>query len=239
MANPLPGLRERLLRAGVAPRHVRRFLVELEDHWSDLLAEEEGAGRSRAEAEAAALLRLGTIDDLAKAMIDRRQFRSLFARAPWAMFTVGPLLLLAGCYLIACCYLWLGWRMFLPGAETPFAFHNSSPLYGFSNIYFQAGKYFYWCAPVLAGWTMALMTARQRTKSAWLAFGLMMISWMGATAEIHAGRGAVPGGLGHIRMSFFTIGNPQGITYGGLLIFCFSALPYFAWRVRRALAPPA
>ena len=47
-------LRERLLRAGVAPRHVRRYLAELEDHLSDLLAEEEQSGRSSADASAAA-----------------------------------------------------------------------------------------------------------------------------------------------------------------------------------------
>ncbi len=29
-------LRERLLRAGVAPRHVRRYLIELREHWADL-----------------------------------------------------------------------------------------------------------------------------------------------------------------------------------------------------------
>ena len=35
-----PELRERLLRAGVAPRHVRRYLNELGDHFTDLRAEE-------------------------------------------------------------------------------------------------------------------------------------------------------------------------------------------------------
>jgi hypothetical protein len=32
------GIRERLLRGGVAPRHVRRTLQELEDHFTDLVA---------------------------------------------------------------------------------------------------------------------------------------------------------------------------------------------------------
>src|ERR1700720_2457956 len=59
MAKPFHELRERLLRAGVAPRHVRRYLAELADHLADLRAEEEGAGRSRADAESAALVRLG------------------------------------------------------------------------------------------------------------------------------------------------------------------------------------
>jgi uncharacterized LabA/DUF88 family protein len=51
-------LRERLLNAGVAPRHVQRYLKELADHFADLRAEEVRAGRGRAEAESAALGRL-------------------------------------------------------------------------------------------------------------------------------------------------------------------------------------
>ena len=54
MAKQWGELRERLLRAGVAPRHVRRYVTELEEHLSDLRAEEEHAGRSKAEAEQAA-----------------------------------------------------------------------------------------------------------------------------------------------------------------------------------------
>src|SRR5260370_12644022 len=87
--------RERLLLAGVAPRHVRRYLRELRDHLADLTAEEERAGRSRAEAESAAMVRLGGMDDLAKAMIEQRQVQSWIARAPWAVFCLVPLLSLA------------------------------------------------------------------------------------------------------------------------------------------------
>src|SRR4029077_16391666 len=101
MAKPFHELRERLLRAGVAPRHVRRYLSELSDHLADLRAEEERAGRNPAEAESVALARLGSMDDLARAMIEQRRFQSLCARAPWAMFGVAPLFLLAGAYFVA------------------------------------------------------------------------------------------------------------------------------------------
>src|SRR5487761_1581484 len=113
-------LRERLLRAGVAPRHVRRYLTELAEHLADLTAEEERAGRGRADAESAALVRLGRMDDLARAMIEQRQFQSWCARAPWAAFGLGPLFLLAGAWFVALFILWSGWKIFLPGADTPF-----------------------------------------------------------------------------------------------------------------------
>ena len=59
MQKRLAELRERLLRAGVAPRHVRRYLSELADHVADLRGEEERAGSGTVAAEAAALERLG------------------------------------------------------------------------------------------------------------------------------------------------------------------------------------
>src|SRR6202030_3488731 len=108
MGKPFGELRERLLRAGVAPRHVRRYLNELSDHLADLRAEEERAGHTRADAESAALIRLGGMDSLARAMIDQRQFQSWSARAPWAIFGLGPLCILAAAWFVALFILWSG-----------------------------------------------------------------------------------------------------------------------------------
>src|SRR6266849_9460924 len=152
MAKPFHELRERLLRAGVAPRHVRRYLTELADHLAELKAEEERSGRSRADAESAALIRLGGMDDLAKAMIEQRQFQSWCARAPWAMFGLAPLFLLAAAYFVACFILWSGWKMFLPGTNTPFV-----PIDGLANFYFQVGRLIYFSAPIFIGWAIGLV----------------------------------------------------------------------------------
>src|SRR5664279_2416297 len=140
MLRPFNELCERLLRAGVAPRHVRRYLAELADHLADLKAEEERAGRSPQDAESAALARLGNMDDLARAMIEQPQFQAWSARTPWAVFGVAPLLALAGAWFAALFILWSGWQMFLPGADTPF---GSGRVDGFANLYFQAGKAIY------------------------------------------------------------------------------------------------
>ena len=237
MAKPLDELRERLLRAGVAPRHVRRYLAELADHLADLRAEEERDGRSPADVEAAALARLGSVDDLAQAMAGQRQFHSWCARAPWAMFGAAPLVLLAAAYFLACFYLWCGWQMFLPGANTPFGGRSAS-MYDFANIYFQAGKYYYILAPVLVSWGIGLLAARQRLKAAWPTIALVLIAWMGATAQIQASRTAVPEGLGHISMKFFV---PAGqaifasLVHAGVIL-TIAALPYLVWRLQKAHA---
>ena len=39
-------LSERLLHAGIAPRHVRRYVRELGDHFDDLVREETAGGAS-------------------------------------------------------------------------------------------------------------------------------------------------------------------------------------------------
>jgi len=236
MAKLFHELRERLLRAGVAPRHVRRYLAELTDHFADLRTEEEHAGRSRADAESAAILRLGGIDDLSKAMIEQRQFKSWSVRAPWATFGFVPPFLLAGAWFVALFILWSGWKMFLPGADTPFGGHR---IYKLANWYFQAGKALYYSAPILVGWGIGLIAARQRSKAIWPTIGLALIALMGGTAQVHASRTAVPGGLGHIRMDFAlgTSGHsiPDGL-FHALVIFSLAVLPYLIWRLQRALS---
>lgn len=232
-------LRECLLRAGVAPRHVRRYLAELADHFADLKSEEERAGLNPPEAESAALARLGSMDDLARAMINQRQLKSWCARSPWVMFGFAPLIFLAGAYFAACLYLWCGWMIFKPGADTPFG-GSAGTMYSFSNIYFQLGKYYYISAPVFVGWAIALLAARQRLKAMWPAFALILVAWMGATARISAGRTAVPHGLGHIRMSFFTFPSStpdiSGELVRALMILTFTALPYVIWRLQRTVS---
>jgi hypothetical protein len=169
-------------------------------------------------------------------------FQSWCARVPWAMFVLAPLFLLAGAYFAACLYLWLGWTLFLPGADTPFGVHPKGPIYGFQNLYFQAGKCYYTFAPMLVGWVVGLAAARQKSKAVWPIAGLVIVALMGATARIQASRTAVPGSLGHIRMDFplahFVAGNFDGPLHA-LVIFSFTALPYLIWRIQRARSAPA
>ena len=237
MAKPFNELRERLLRAGVAPRHVRRYLTELADHLADLRADEEREGRSRAEAESAALARLGGMDDLAQAMIEQRQFQSWCARAPWAMLGLRPLFLLAGAYFVAGLILWSGWKIFLPEADTPFV-----RIHGLAIFYFGVGRLDYFAAPLFIGWFVGFIAARQSLKAIWPIVGLTLISLIGGTARFHAVRSAVRGEIGRVGVNF-AFGPPfHGISYGvlhALVILLLTALPYLTyliWRLRKAHA---
>ncbi|MGE4062477.1 MAG: hypothetical protein AB7E79_03825 [Rhodospirillaceae bacterium] len=78
-------LRERLLREGIAPRHVQRYIAELEDHLNEL--------RGQEGSEAAALARLGDAEELVHSMLSRPELRSLGARFPAAIFGAAPVLI--------------------------------------------------------------------------------------------------------------------------------------------------
>ena len=233
MAKQFEELRERLLRAGVAPRHVRRYLAELGDHLADLKAEERSAGRSRAEAERVAMARLGGVDELAEAMIGQRELQSWSVRAPWAAFGVAPLLILAGAWYFALFLLWSGWHIFLPESSTPFV-----RLQGVEILYFGIGKLIFFGAPILVGWGVGLMAARQRLKAVWPVVSLVLIALIGGTGQVHVSRTPVAGGLGYIGMNFNVgPGNLHGVPAGvvhALVILLITTVPYFVWRLLRA-----
>jgi hypothetical protein len=121
-------LGERLLRAGIAPRHVRRYVTELRDHFHDLVREETQNGRSQEAAEASAHARIGSDGDLSDTMSARSDLRSITARFPFAVFGFGPAFLLASAVVVAVLaegaflYAHLGfvrWRGDVPSATPP------------------------------------------------------------------------------------------------------------------------
>ncbi|MEO7054794.1 MAG: hypothetical protein ABI191_07440, partial [Rhizomicrobium sp.] len=83
-------LGEALLKSGIAPRHVHRYLAELSEHHQDLMAEQRAKGYDAEDAAIRARARLGNDDELADAMLSHKQFRSWVARAPIAVFCLLP-----------------------------------------------------------------------------------------------------------------------------------------------------
>jgi hypothetical protein len=159
--------------------------------------------------------------------------RSWWVRAQWAIFALGPVFLLAGAYLVALFLLWSGWKMFLPGADTPFR----APTHGLQNIYFQAARFLYFGAPVIVGWAVGIVAARQRAKAVWLGVGLVLIALAAATNQVHASRTEVSRGFGHISMTFGAWTSFQTIRdrlIYAAVILSIAALPYLVWRLQRA-----
>jgi len=235
-STPFPELRERLLRAGIAPRHVRRYLSELSDHLADLTAEEQSHGLPPTEARTAALARLGTPDTLTAAALAQPGARSLTARAPWAIFSLTPLLLLAAVWFFSLCLLRLGWQIFLPQAATPFG-HGPLPFFDPQNIYFQLNRSLYLGAPILVGWCMLLVAARQRLNALWPVVSLAILAVLAATSHVQANREAIPTGLGHIRVDFAL--RPAAQNEYALVVFLLALAPYLLWKFHTHRNQPA
>jgi hypothetical protein len=83
-------LRERLLKGGIAPRHVQRYLAELSEHLDDLTEKQRAQGYEGEDAELRARALLGEDRELADAMLEQKSLRSITARLHWLTFGLVP-----------------------------------------------------------------------------------------------------------------------------------------------------
>ncbi|HEY6453717.1 MAG TPA: hypothetical protein VIY90_00395 [Steroidobacteraceae bacterium] len=171
-------LQERLLRAGVAPRRVRRYVLELREHFTDLAEHERAAGLTAGEARERALLLLGGEADLAQAMIQTAGHRSLAARAPWMVFVMWPVLLLvAAIFLSALLLIYLLWPVQgLTPAQMPDSYRILIGLAYVVVNYLLAGALSTGCI---------IIALRQRLTSGWIWAGLSLIAVFSGFLGVH------------------------------------------------------
>jgi hypothetical protein len=179
------------------------------------------------------------MDELAQAMIAKPEFQSPFRsfcmRAPWAAFGLAPLMLLVSAYVLASIILATGWAIFLPQSDTPFV-----PVHGFAIVYFGVGRMLYFWAPVLIGWAIAFVAARQRLTALWPMAGLVLIACIGASAQVHASRtttvsSSIPLGPSHVTLALNSADATKAIAispYHALALLVLTVLPYLFWRMR-------
>lgn len=91
---PFETVTEALLKGGIAPRHVRRYIGELTDHLEDGVAHQKAAGFGEEDARLRARALLGDDRELTAAMLEQTRFRSWPARLPWLIFVIAPFFVL-------------------------------------------------------------------------------------------------------------------------------------------------
>jgi len=209
---------EQLLRAGIAPRYVRRYVTELEEHLEDLTAAFMEEGAARPEAEARAYARLGYPEDLAQAMIGRQELRSWSARAPWAILVLGPLSLALG--TVACAFLLVLAQEYGMGPGS----HPDIPAWfvGLSKMVEALANF---GLPVLCGWAIAAIAMRQRLQSIWPLLALALVALLGSQIQLNVL--LVPGGHGSIEVGFGLGATPDPRLALNLLLI---VSPYLMWR---------
>ena len=226
---PFDDLRERLLRAGIAPRHVRRYLAELEDHLDDLIRDQRDAGYDTENAAIRARAWLGDDDDLAVAMLARPALYSLPARAPWLVFGLFPLAALTGlCAVPVLLLAAIAGLHAHPGGMAPSWFQNLA-----LSLVFLGN----WALPPLTAALFAALASRQRLPARWpLIAGIVLAAIGFHMPASFPGPHSHGGSLG-VGLSF--PGGHSGSGWAQWLAVTFltitPALAYWAWRERSGL----
>jgi hypothetical protein len=219
---------ERLLDAGVAPKHARRAVLELTDHFDDLVAELESQGRSRADAETEATVRLNP-EALLAAAIARPELYSWVRRWPLLGCTVFPL----GMYMA---YV-VGSIALIVGGVTIIDHNLGVTLAGSPELQRFAATSLTgvaWAMPIFAAGTFCSIAHARRMPSGWTLIGAVLVSLVGAT--LNAGlllppndRPGLQAGLG-----FNTDALAQPLLRAALTLAI--VLPIYFWRRAVVLA---
>jgi len=194
----LDRLSETLLRGGLAPKHVRRYIAELRDHADDLIR----SGVSETDA----WVQLGSEDHLAQEMLKRDELKSLGARYPVAYFGFGPVLtmlaaLLAGLLVLAAVILSVQqiYGVSSSAELTPEALEGLSSLTQPLAMFMWTVKY---AVPVVLAWIFALQALHQRIEPRWVIVGLGLIAIVGGASDISITWPTLEGQKGELQFGF-------------------------------------
>jgi len=173
-------LRETLLKGGVAPRHVRRYVGELSEHLDDLVKQQQALGYDGEDATLRARALLGEDRELAAAMLEQKRFRSLPARAPWLFFGLLPPVvgIAAGFLLIGS----LALTAHLRGMTTPG--HINAPEWFRTLTFAVTGLGNVALAPLLAA-TFVFLATRQRIIWLWPLLAILLLVLMDLHFQAH------------------------------------------------------
>jgi hypothetical protein len=191
---PFDSLAETLLKGGIAPRHVRRYLAELSEHLEDLTAQQRDKGYGAEDAHIRARALLGSDEELAAAMLEQKQFRSLAARAPWAVF-----LLLPPLAAIAIGMIFIG-SLVLIGKQYGFLEQGPLPPQWFQSLASLVVAISNLVVVPLAASLFVAIAARQRLKLVWPFAATVLLLIL----VIHADVRFLPHHKGHLALGLGT-----------------------------------
>jgi hypothetical protein len=236
----LESVREQLLRAGIAPRHVSRYVLELREHLADLTERERRAGLDAKAAGERARDLLGSDAQLVQAMLDKTP-RSMAVRAPWAVFTLLPVVAL----LLAIVLIDVGMYHLLSPTQASAPAAALNP-FGWlvAPVSFTTG---YLLGPLLVAACIAL-ALRQRLASRWIWIGLGLIALISGlfgfyVHHLPALNGQPPGTAYGALPVVFVDGHVSGaatlslVAVRAAVLFAIGALVFSSLRTRFAAHP--
>jgi hypothetical protein len=219
----------RLLRGGVAPRHVRLIVKELHHHHADLLEDARAQGMPEVAAARSARQRLGTDDRLVAEALARPELRSWAHRWPWAVYGLGPLiayLLVAATVLGMIAVGFSVCEHYLTRAEVFAMVTVPSVRFVF--------EHFTWLIvyplSLAAAAAFCLLAARRDSPIFWPLVGVLLVCVLGSGADVHFQYPDTPDGPGSIGAG---LALSLSVLLQGMLTSVVVFGPYLAWRMRR------
>jgi hypothetical protein len=177
--NDFRSLGERLLSAGIAPRHVRRLVMELASHYGLLVEEEMARGQPIELARGVARNRLGTNDEIAKKVLEQPALKSWGARWPLSICGLAPVLGLAASAVAMLAALAAAFEI-SNRLHTAWATDASWLRHGTEGI----GWLIMYGLPVLWSWALAQYAVTRRLRRLWPLTGFVMIAALGAVMNV-------------------------------------------------------
>jgi len=228
-------IRERLLRGGVAPRHVRRTVAELQDHYADLVSEALGHGSRPDAAAAEARRRLGAEETIVAEVLGRRELRSWAHRWPWAIYGLAPLFVLPASIGVVMA------ALFVP----PYLLARAQGLGSiggwFQSLTAATLRVSMLGVPLVVAAGVCLAAGRRRAPLLWPIIGVLLVSLLGGALDLQIRWPRPPEQHGALSVSLSLL--PPFPDVGGMLVraalSCLLVLVPFYWLRTRHLPPRA
>lgn len=238
MRNPyFRGLRRRLLRGGMAPRHVDRTVKELRHHFDDLEQRALSAGMSPSDAAGQAAERLGDRELIIEEVLARPELKSWADRWPWGIYGIVPVVVL----VLAVVGSLLGVVGLLQLAEnssglSPAAFANAAFDQWWARALLETWRVCtVYALPVLLAGGLCVFAARRDTPVLWPTVGVFLILLLGFSYDVTVVPPAGPDELATLGAGIgFSTDRLLSMRVLRLLIPLILVLgPYYWWRERQ------
>lgn len=177
----LSRLRMRLLRGGVAPKHVSRTLKELRHHLADLEQKALSEGFSQTAARARAVERLGDPSLIVDQALARPELRSWAYRWPWAIYGMLPVVALASA-VVGSILIVVGLLEFAESTSglSPAAFGNALFDRWWAHTLLEAWRVgIVYLLPVAAAGALCVFAANRDAPILWPTIGVFLVLFLG------------------------------------------------------------
>jgi hypothetical protein len=221
-----------LIRAGIAPRHARRYAQELRDHYQDALRDELAKGAPPERAAEIAHARLGADEDLVQSLLAQPELRSMAARYPSLAFGVAPVMSWLGLAVASGLALRVASNLGVAGAPAMI------------DLAYVVGSAHLRVLPVLLAAAVFLVSKRVGASAHWPLVGACVVQLLAGTASLQRFRMQGQLGVSSSLLPFLFPSTSHlgprdlgalshGVVVGGCML-AISVLPYVALRWRDA-----